>query len=163
MRGSSPTPMAFSSPGEPSIRWADLSRSELEIQSVISLLRTRDCTWRDDPLLCIDRIDDAVISEESPDGPNGNPLNDVLLLSSTELTIRRKPCTVFDGAETSSLDIIGQMPALTLRTLLSWRFRTRKAIVSELNVQQHGVMGIAERTSNGKIDSARRRLHSANS
>lgn len=40
-------------------------------------------------------------------------------------------------------------------------FKTQEAVVSALVAHHHGVMGIAERTLNGKFATARRRLHSA--
>lgn len=164
MRGSFPTPIVFFRLGEPSIRWPGLLRYEQEIQSVTSLLGTPDCTWYEDRLVFIDRINDAAISEELPYGSNCITLNDGLLLNLIAVTIRRKPSIISDGTETSCLHSIGETRTLTLGTLLSRRVRIQKAIIRELvEHHHHSVIGIAEQTRNGKIDSARCRLRSANS
>ncbi|MFT0546110.1 hypothetical protein ACMHYO_07095 [Allopusillimonas ginsengisoli] len=73
---------------------------------------------------------------------------------------------ISDRAETTYLNIIGGMLTLMLGTSPSGKayssFRTQEAVVSALVAHHHSVMGITERTLNGKFASARRRLRSAN-
>jgi len=75
-------------------------------------------------------------------------------------------CSLSDRAEATYLNIIGGMLALILGTSPSGKayssFRTQEAIVSALIAHHQSVMGITERTLNGKFASARRRLRSAN-
>ncbi|PLC52867.1 hypothetical protein CR155_15790 [Pollutimonas nitritireducens] len=76
-------------------------------------------------------------------------------------------CAISDRAETTYLNIIGGMLTLILGTSPSGKayssFRTQEAVVSALVAHHQSVMGITERTLNGKFASAKRRLHSANS
>ncbi len=73
---------------------------------------------------------------------------------------------ISDRAEATYLNIIGGMLTLMLGTSPSGKayssFRTQEAVVSALIAHHHSVMGITERTLNGKFASARRRLRSAN-
>ncbi|EJY6032222.1 hypothetical protein N1Z63_004886 [Pseudomonas aeruginosa] len=74
-------------------------------------------------------------------------------------------CPISDRAEATYLNIIGAMLELMLGQSPSGTpyssFKTQEAVVSALVAHHHGVMGIAERTLNGKFATARRRLHSA--
>ncbi len=74
-------------------------------------------------------------------------------------------CAISDRAETTYLNIIGGMLALILGTSPSGKayssFRTQEAVVSALVAHHQSVMGITERTLNGKFASAKRRLSSA--
>ncbi len=74
--------------------------------------------------------------------------------------------SVSDRAEATYLNIIGGMLTLMLGTSPSGKayssFRTQEAVVSALIAHHQSVMGITERTLNGKFASARRRLRSAN-
>lgn len=75
-------------------------------------------------------------------------------------------CAISDRAETTYLNIIGGMLTLMLGTSPSGKayssFRTQEAVVSALVAHHQSVMGLTERTLNGKFASARRRLRSAN-
>jgi len=74
-------------------------------------------------------------------------------------------CPISDRAEATYLNIIGGMLELMLGQSPSGTpyssFKTQEAVVSALVAHHSGVMGIAERTLNGKFATARRRLHSA--
>ncbi|WP_234265487.1 hypothetical protein [Hydrogenophaga sp. NFH-34] len=74
-------------------------------------------------------------------------------------------CPISDRAEATYLNIIGGMLELMLGQSPSGKsyssFKTQEAVVSALVAHHSGVMGIAERTLNGKFATARRRLHSA--
>ncbi|EOX6785730.1 hypothetical protein ACPU7Y_000547 [Pseudomonas aeruginosa] len=74
-------------------------------------------------------------------------------------------CPISDRAETTYLNIIGGMLELMLGHSPSGapysNFRTQEAVVSALVAHHSGVMGITERTLNGKFANARRRLRSA--
>lgn len=74
-------------------------------------------------------------------------------------------CPISDRAEATYLNIIGGMLELILGQSPSGApyssFKTQEAVVSALVAHHSGVMGIAERTLNGKFATARRRLHSA--
>lgn len=74
-------------------------------------------------------------------------------------------CPISDRAEATYLNIIGGMLELMLGQSPSGApyssFKTQEAVVSALVAHHHGVMGIAERTLNGKFAMARRRLHGA--
>lgn len=91
--------------------------------------------------------------------------HDTLLKQSTVI-LASQHCVISDRAEATYLNIIGGMLALILGTSPSGkaysRFRTQEAIVSALVAHHQSVMGITERTLNGKFASARRRLRSAN-
>lgn len=71
-------------------------------------------------------------------------------------------CPISDRAEATYLNIIGSMLDLMLGQSPSGMpyssFRTQEAIVSALIAHHSGVMGIAERTLNGKFATARRKL-----
>ncbi|MFW7343958.1 hypothetical protein V0R37_20715 [Pollutimonas sp. H1-120] len=75
-------------------------------------------------------------------------------------------CPISDRAETTYLNIIGGMLTLMLGTSPAGKayssFRTQEAVVSALVAHHQSVMGITERTLNGKFASAKRRLSSAN-
>ncbi|EBN0461017.1 hypothetical protein ADQ41_26980, partial [Salmonella enterica subsp. enterica serovar Dublin] len=72
---------------------------------------------------------------------------------------------ISDRAEATYLNIIGGMLDLMLGQSPSGTpyscFKTQEAVVSTLIAHHGGVMGITERTLNGKFAIARRRLHSA--
>lgn len=72
---------------------------------------------------------------------------------------------ISDRAEATYLNIIGGMLELMLGQSPSGRpyssFKTQEAVVSAMVAHHSGVMGIAERTLNGKFATARRRLRSA--
>ena len=72
---------------------------------------------------------------------------------------------ISDRAEATYLNILGGILELMLGQSPSGTpyssFKTQEAVVSALVAHHHGVMGIAERTLNGKFATARRRLHSA--
>lgn len=74
-------------------------------------------------------------------------------------------CPISDRAEATYLNIIGGMLILMLGTSPSGKpyssFRTQEAVVSALVAHHQSVMGITERTLNGKFASAKRRLGSA--
>ncbi len=88
------------------------------------------------------------------------------LLKQSVVALVCNQCSISDRAEATYLNIIGGMLALILGTSPSGKayssFRTQEAIVSALVAHHHSVMGITERTLNGKFASARRRLRSAN-
>ena len=73
-------------------------------------------------------------------------------------------CPISDRAEATYLNIIGGMLELMLgQSPLGSpysSFKTQEAIVSALVAHRSGVMGIAERTLNGKFATAKRQLHS---
>lgn len=73
-------------------------------------------------------------------------------------------CPISDRAEVTYLNIIGGMLELMLGQSPSGTpyscFRTQEAVVSALVAHRRGVMGIAERTLNGKFATARRQLRS---
>ncbi len=74
-------------------------------------------------------------------------------------------CPISDRAEATYLNIIGGMLELMLGQSPSGTpyssFKTQEAVVSALVAHHSGVMGIAERTLNGKFATARRRVRSA--
>ena len=74
-------------------------------------------------------------------------------------------CSLSDRAEATYLHIIGSMLELMLSRSPSGKphscFSTQEAIVSALIAHRGGIMGITERTLNGKFASARRKLGSA--
>ncbi|WP_372387499.1 hypothetical protein [Xanthomonas axonopodis] len=74
-------------------------------------------------------------------------------------------CPISDRAEATYLNIIGGMLELMLGQSPAGTpyssFKTQEAVVSALVAHHSDVMGIAERTLNGKFATARRRLHSA--
>ncbi|QOY21942.1 hypothetical protein FYK61_11280 [Xanthomonas citri] len=90
--------------------------------------------------------------------------HDALLKQSTVIPACAQ-CPISDRAEATYLNIIGGMLELMLGQSPSGApyssFKTQEAVVSALVAHHHGVMGIAERTLNGKFATARRRLHSA--
>ena len=90
--------------------------------------------------------------------------HDALLKQSTVISACAQ-CPISDRAEATYLNIIGGMLELMLGQSPSGMpyssFKTQEAVVSALVAHHHGVMGIAERTLNGKFATARRRLHSA--
>lgn len=90
--------------------------------------------------------------------------HDALLKQSTVIPACAQ-CPISDRAEATYLNIIGGMLELMLGQSPSGTpyssFKTQEAVVSALVAHHHGVMGIAERTLNGKFAMARRRLHSA--
>ena len=90
--------------------------------------------------------------------------HDALLKHSTVIPACAQ-CPISDRAETTYLNIIGGMLELMLGQSPSGApyssFKTQEAVVSALVAHHHGIMGIAERTLNGKFATARRRLHSA--
>ncbi|EIU4787413.1 hypothetical protein ACM7K1_06280 [Pseudomonas aeruginosa] len=90
--------------------------------------------------------------------------HDALLKQSTVIPACAQ-CPISDRAETTYLNIIGGMLELMLGQSPSGApyssFKTQEAVVSALVAHHHGIMGIAERTLNGKFATARRRLHSA--
>ena len=92
--------------------------------------------------------------------------HDTLLKQSTVI-LASQECVTSDRAEATYLNIIGGMLALILGTSPSGKayssFRTQEAVVSALVAHHQSVMGITERTLNGKFASAKRRLRSANS
>lgn len=89
------------------------------------------------------------------------------LLKQSVVALACNQCPLSDRAETTYLNIIGGMLTLILGTSPSGKayssFRTQEAVVSALVAHHQSVMGITERTLNGKFASAKRRLHSANS
>lgn len=90
--------------------------------------------------------------------------HDALLKQSTVIPACAQ-CPISDRAEATYLNIIGGMLELMLGQSPSGApyssFKTQEAVVSALVAHHRGVMGIAERTLNGKFATARRRLHSA--
>ncbi|HHX1076937.1 TPA: hypothetical protein ACU6G1_000466 [Pseudomonas aeruginosa] len=90
--------------------------------------------------------------------------HDALLKQSTVIPACAQ-CPISDRAEATYLNIIGGMLELMLGQSPSGTpyssFKTQEAVVSALVAHHRGVMGIAERTLNGKFATARRRLHSA--
>ena len=74
-------------------------------------------------------------------------------------------CPISDRAEATYLNIIGGMLELMLGQSPSGApyssFKTQEAVVSALVAHHSGVMGIAERTLNGKFATARRQLRNA--
>lgn len=90
--------------------------------------------------------------------------HDALLKQSTVLSASAQ-CPISNRAEATYLNIIGSMLELMLGQSPSGApyssFKTQEAVVSALVAHHRGVMGIAERTLNGKFATARRRLHSA--
>lgn len=72
---------------------------------------------------------------------------------------------ISDRAEATYLNIIGGMLELMLGQSPSGTpyssFKTQEAVVSAMVAHHHGVMGIAERTLNGKFATARRQLRNA--
>lgn len=87
--------------------------------------------------------------------------HDALLAQRTAPPICAK-CPTSDRAETTYLNIIGGMLELILGRSPSGApyssFRTQEAVVLALIAHYSGIMGIAERTLNGKFAIARRRL-----
>ncbi|HBO0525926.1 hypothetical protein [Pseudomonas aeruginosa] len=90
--------------------------------------------------------------------------HDALLKQSTAIPACAQ-CPISDRAEATYLNIIGGMLDLMLGQSPSGTpyscFKTQEAVVSTLIAHHGGVMGITERTLNGKFAIARRRLHSA--
>ena len=90
--------------------------------------------------------------------------HDALLKQSTVIPACSQ-CPISDRAEATYLNIIGGMLELMLGQSPSGTpyssFKTQEAVVSAMVAHHSGVMGIAERTLNGKFATARRRLHSA--
>ncbi|HBP0979089.1 hypothetical protein QRD40_05020 [Comamonas sp. Y6] len=90
--------------------------------------------------------------------------HDALLKQSTVIPACAQ-CPISDRAEATYLNIIGGMLELMLGQSPSGTpyssFKTQEAVVSALVAHHHGVMGIAERTLNGKFATAKRQLHSA--
>ncbi len=90
--------------------------------------------------------------------------HDALLKQSTVIPACAQ-CPISDRAEATYLNIIGGMLELMLGQSPSGApyssFKTQEAVVSALVAHHRGVMGIAERTLNGKFATARRRLHTA--
>ncbi|UBT80375.1 hypothetical protein LCH33_003798 [Pseudomonas amygdali] len=90
--------------------------------------------------------------------------HDALLKQSTVIPACAQ-CPISDRAEATYLNIIGGMLELMLGQSPSGApyssFKTQEAVVSALIAHHYGVMGIAERTLNGKFATARRRLHSS--
>lgn len=74
-------------------------------------------------------------------------------------------CPISNRADTTYLNIIGGMLALLLGQSPAGvpysSFRTQESIVSALIAHHGGVMGITERTLNGKFSDAKRNLRSA--
>lgn len=74
-------------------------------------------------------------------------------------------CPITDRAETTYQNIIGAMLTLLLGQspggLPYSSFRTQESVVSALVAHYGGVMGITERTLNGKFALARRRMREA--
>ncbi|UTW12405.1 hypothetical protein [Marinobacterium rhizophilum] len=74
-------------------------------------------------------------------------------------------CPLSDRAESTYLHIIGSLLELMLGHSPSGvpysSFKTQEAIVSALIANHSGIMGITERTLNGKFASARRKIRSA--
>lgn len=93
--------------------------------------------------------------------------HELLLKQSVVALACNNQCSISDRAEATYLNIIGGMLALILGTSPSGKayssFRTQEAVVSALVAHHQSVMGITERTLNGKFASAKRRLRSANS
>ena len=90
--------------------------------------------------------------------------HDALLKQSTAIPACAQ-CPISDRAEATYLNIIGGMLELMLGQSPSGTpyssFKTQEAVVSTLVAHYSGVMGIAERTLNGKFAMARRRLYNA--
>lgn len=90
--------------------------------------------------------------------------HDALLKQSTVIPACGQ-CPISDRAEATYLNIIGGMLELMLGQSPSGApyscFKTQEAVVSALVAHHHGVMGIAERTLNGKFATARRQLRNA--
>ena len=76
-------------------------------------------------------------------------------------------CSLTDRAESTYQHIIGGMLDLMLGQSPAGSpyscFRTQEAIVSALIAHHDGIMGITERTLNGKFAQARRRMRSLTS
>ena len=74
-------------------------------------------------------------------------------------------CSITDRAESTYQHIIGGMLGLMLGQSPAGTpyscFKTQEAIVSALIAHHDGVMGITERTLNGKFAQARRRVRSS--
>ncbi|CAM5208806.1 MULTISPECIES: hypothetical protein [Alcaligenaceae] len=85
------------------------------------------------------------------------------LLEKSAALLSSEQGAISDRAEATYLHIIGSMLALMLGQSPSGmpysNFKTQEAIVSALVAHHDGVMGITERTLNGKFATARRRLH----
>ncbi|BAT64992.1 hypothetical protein IOMTU133_2502 [Pseudomonas aeruginosa] len=90
--------------------------------------------------------------------------HDALLKQSTVIPACGQ-CPISDRAEATYLNIIGGMLELMLGQSPSGApyssFKTQEAVVSALVAHHSGVMGIAERTLNGKFATARRQLRNA--
>ncbi|WP_075258026.1 hypothetical protein [Herbaspirillum camelliae] len=89
--------------------------------------------------------------------------HDALLKQSTAIPACTQ-CAISDRAEATYLNIIGGMLELMLGQSPAGTpyssLKTQEAVVNALVAHHRGVMGIAERTLNGKFATARRRLHS---
>lgn len=87
------------------------------------------------------------------------------LLKQSELIAACNECPLTDRAESTYQHIIGGMLALMLGSSPSGMpyssFRSQEAIVTALVAHYSGVMGITERTLNGKFALSRRKLRAA--
>lgn len=88
-----------------------------------------------------------------------------LLSKQIEATPACNECSITDRAEATYLHVIGAMLDLMLGQSPAGTsyssFRTQEAIVSALVAHHGGVMGITERTLNGKFAQARRKVRSS--
>ncbi|MFT3803493.1 MAG: hypothetical protein QM766_20055 [Burkholderiaceae bacterium] len=84
------------------------------------------------------------------------------LLVKQSRAIAHYPCSISDRAETTYLNIIGGMLKLILGQSPSGKpyssFRTQEAVINAMVAHHGGVMGITERTLNGKFARAKRQL-----